>query len=194
MNETLASTLENIIRLEKELESEIKQKNRQIIQNYQERKIRLEKSVREQHEVYKTRLLKYVFGARLRNVLVAPIIYAMLIPISFLDMAIFFYQHICFRVYGIPIVKRKDYFTIDRHHLSYLNTLEKFNCVYCGYGNGLAAYAKEIVARTEQYWCPIKHATRVKDPHSRYYNFFEYGDAHGYKNDLETVIRKYDEA
>lgn len=71
--------------------------------------------------------------------------------------------------------------------------LEKFNCIYCGYGNGLAAYAKEIIARTEQYWCPIKHATHVKDPHSRYHHFFEYGDAEGYANDLGKVIRKYDD-
>jgi len=193
MNEEFASTLEKIIQLEKELEKEFKKKNRQIIQHYQERKIRLEESIRKQQEVYKTRLLKYVFGARLRNVLVAPIIYSMAIPIILFDLAVSFYQHTCFRVYKIPLVKRKEYFSIDRHHLGYLNVLEKLNCVYCGYGNGVAAYAKEIIARTEQYWCPIKHAGRVKDPHSRYYNFFEYGDAKGYKNDLKTVILKYDQ-
>lgn len=193
MNKEFAKTLEKIIRLENELENEIKKKNRKIILNYQERKIRFEESIREQQEKYKTRLLKYVFGARLRNVLVAPIIYAMVLPISFFDLAVSFYQHTCFRVYKIPLVKRKEYFTIDRQHLGYLNLLEKINCVYCGYGNGVAAYVKEIIARTEQYWCPIKHATRVKDPHSRYYNFFEYGDAEGYKNDLETVTLKYDE-
>ncbi len=75
----------------------------------------------------------------------------------------------------------------------YGRKLEKFNCIYCGYGNGVAAYGKEIIARTEQYWCPIKHAERVKDPHTRYYNFFEYGDAEGYRNNLATVIRKYDD-
>jgi hypothetical protein len=193
MNKEFANTLEKIIRLENELENEIKKKNRQIILNYQERKIRFEESVRKQQDVYKTRLLKYVFGARLRTVLVAPIIYSMVLPIFLFDLVVSVYQHTCFRVYKIPLVKRKEYFSIDRHHLGYLNTLEKFNCVYCGYGNGVAAYTKEIIARTELFWCPIKHAARVKDPHSRYYNFFEYGDAEGYKNDLETVILKYDQ-
>jgi hypothetical protein len=117
----------------------------------------------------------------------------MVIPIFIFDASIFIYQHIAFRAYGIPVVKREDYFTIDRHHLGYLNLLEKFNCVYCGYGNGVTAYGKEIIARTEQYWCPIKHAARIKDPHTRYYNFLEYGDAEGYRENLASVIREYDD-
>ena len=193
MNEEFAETFEKIIRLEKELEWEFKKKNRQIIQNYQERKIRFEESIRRQQEKHKTHLLKYVFSAKLGSFVIAPIIYAMVIPIAFFDLTVSFYQQTCFHVYKIPIVKRKNYFAIDRHHLGYLNLLEKLNCVYCGYGNGVTAYAKEIIARTEQFWCPIKHANQVKDPHSRYYNFFEYGDAEGYKKDLDKIVRKYDE-
>ena len=193
MKVDFADTLERIIQLEKELEQEIKKKNREIISSYQKQKIRFEQSIRKQQEKYRVHLLRYIFSARLRSFIVAPIIYSMVIPISIFDVSIFIYQHITFRVYGIPIVKRKDYFIVDRHYLGYLNLLEKFNCVYCGYGSGVAAYGKEIIARTEQYWCPIKHATRVKDPHTRYYNFFEYGDAEGYRNNLAAVIRKYDD-
>ncbi len=193
MRVDFADTLERIAQLEQELEQEIKKKNREIIRSYQEQKIRFEKSIRKQQEKYRVHLLKYVVNARLRSVLVAPIIYFMVIPIFIFDVSIFIYQHITFRVYGIPIVKRRDHFVIDRHHLGYLNLLEKFNCVYCGYGNGVAAYGKEIIARTEQYWCPIKHATRVKDPHTRYYNFIEYGDAESYRDNVAAVIRKYDD-
>jgi hypothetical protein len=50
-------------------------------------------------------------------------------------------------------------------------------CVYCGYANGVIAYARKIASRTEQYWCPIKHALRIRDPHVRYAQFLEYGDA-----------------
>jgi hypothetical protein len=57
---------------------------------------------------------------------------------------------------------------IDRHRLGYLNPVQKLNCVFCGYGNGVIAYAREITARTEQYWCPIKHALKVKGSHDRY--------------------------
>jgi len=193
MRVDFAETLERIVQLEKELEQEIKKKNREIIKSYQRRKIRFEESIREQQEKYRVHLLRYVFSAKLRSFILAPIIYFMVIPISIFDASIFIYQQITFRVLGIPIVERKDYFTIDRHHLGYLNLLEKFNCVYCGYGNGVTAYGKEIIARTEQYWCPIKHATRVKDPHTRYYNFFEYGDAEGYRDKLASVKHNYDD-
>src|SRR3972149_4102236 len=49
------------------------------------------------------------------------------------------------------------------------------------YAIGLIAYAREIVARTEQYWCPIKHARRVIGTHARYALFDDYGDAEGYQ-------------
>jgi hypothetical protein len=191
MRVDFADTLERIVQLEKELEREIKKKNREIVKNYHKQKIRFEESIRKQQEKYRVNLLRYVFNARLRSFVLAPIIYFMVIPISFFDVSIFIYQHITFRVLGIPIVERKDYFTIDRHHLGYLNLLEKFNCVYCGYGNGVTSYGKEILARTEQYWCPIKHSERIKDPHTRYYNFFEYGDAEGYRDKLDSVILNY---
>ncbi len=163
MRMDFSNTLERIVQLEKELEHEIKKKNREIVKAYQQRKIHFEKSIRKQQEKYKVNLIRYIFSAKLKNVIAAPIIYLMVVPIFIFDTSIFIYQHITFRIYGIPIVKRGDYFTIDRHRLGYLNLLEKFNCIYCGYGNGVAAYGKEIFARTEQYWCPIKHAGRVKD-------------------------------
>lgn len=97
-------------------------------------------------------------------------------PFILFDIALFLYQQICFRLYGIPLVKRSDYVIIDRHQLSYLNIFEKIYCMYCGYGIGIVAYAVEITARTEQYWCPIKHARRAKGRHSYYKNFIEYGD------------------
>jgi hypothetical protein len=73
----------------------------------------------------------------------------------------------------------------DRHHLSYLNWAEKSHCMYCTYGNGLLAYATEIIGRTEQYFCPIKHARKMMGRHARYANFVEYGDAEDYQIKLE---------
>ena len=193
MKVDLSDTLQRIRQLEKELEEEIRTKNRQIIQSYKTQKIKIAAGLREQQKKYRESLSRYIFGPRLSSVITGPIIYSMIIPITFYDLCLFFYQHICFRVYRIPIVKRADYFIIDRHHLGYLNLLEKINCVYCGYGNAVAAYGKEITARTEQYWCPIKHASRVKDPHSRYHHFFEYGDGENYRENLGDVIRDYSE-
>jgi hypothetical protein len=104
----------------------------------------------------------------------------MILPIGLLDIALSIYQAVCFRLYDIPRVKRSDYIVIDRHHLAYLNIIEKLNCIYCGYGNGVISYAREIISRTEQYWCPIKHARKVVDAHSRYKTFLDYGDATAY--------------
>ena len=87
------------------------------------------------------------------------------------------YQAVCFPVYGIPKVARKDYLIFDRRYLAYLNGLEKFNCAYCSYANGLIGYVREIASRTEAYWCPIKHARRVVNAHPRYSSFADFGDA-----------------
>ena len=84
-------------------------------------------------------------------------------------------------------VRRADYVALDRHKLSYLNAIEKLNCLYCGYANGVIAYAREIASRTEQYWCPIKHARRIVGAHGRYHRFQEYGDAEGYQAHLRKM-------
>ena len=110
---------------------------------------------------------------------------AVIIPLVLLDVFVTIYQTVCFPAYGIPKVRRRDYLIFDRHHLAYLNALEKFNCAYCSYANGLIAYVREIAGRTEQYWCPIKHARRAIGAHSAYATFEDYGDAEGYKKWLE---------
>jgi Zn ribbon nucleic-acid-binding protein len=119
------------------------------------------------------------------------VIYSLGIPLALMDIWVTVYQHVCFRAYGIPRVKRSDYVIIDRNHLRYLNLIEALNCVYCGYANGVISYAREIASRTEQHWRPIKHALRIRDPHARYQKFLDYGDAEGYRTKLEAY-RKYD--
>ena len=82
---------------------------------------------------------------------------------------------------------RTDYLIFDRAKLQYLNAIEKLNCFYCSDANGVAAYVAEIVARTEQHWCPIKHARESTTPHSRYEHFLPYGNAAEYRSRIETV-------
>jgi hypothetical protein len=124
-----------------------------------------------------------VFPAQssLRNALTAPVAYSLAVPLMLADLWITLYQWICFPVYGIPLVRRRGYFVLDRYKLGYLNAIEKVNCTYCSYANGLIAYIREIAARTERYWCPIKHARRVRSPHAWYPLFADYGDAAGYR-------------
>lgn len=125
--------------------------------------------------------------------LTAPLIYAGWIPFLLLDLFVTLYQAICFPIYGITKAKRGDYLVFDREGLKYLNAIEKFNCFYCSYCNGVAAFAREIAARTEQYWCPIKHARRLRAPHERYPQFFDYGDAEAYRLGLERLRKQYED-
>lgn len=74
-----------------------------------------------------------------------------------------------------------------------LNAIEKLGCIYCSYANGLLAYIAEIAARTEQHFCPIKHAQHVVRPHSLYTHFLPYGDARAYRARSEPVARGYGE-
>ena len=41
------------------------------------------------------------------------------------------------------------------------------------------------MARTEEYFCPIKHAGKILGTHARYARFLEYGDAADYETRLE---------
>lgn len=106
----------------------------------------------------------------------APVIYSLIIPAIIMDAFVQMYQAICFPVYGIPKVNRDDYIKHDRHNLRYLNSIKKVNCAYCAYFNGVIAFVREVAGRTEQYWCPIKHAVKPKDRHGYYENFIPYGD------------------
>ena len=124
----------------------------------------------------------------------SPIIYAMVIPAWILDIFLWVYQNICFRVYKIPFVNRKDYIVYDRGSLEYLHPIEKLGCVYCSYFNGLMAYSAEIAARTELYFCPIKHQKRLAYRHNYYKYFVDYGDYVSYRNNLPKLreeLRKY---
>ena len=87
------------------------------------------------------------------------------------------YHQIGFRLCKLDRVKRSDYIRIDRQKLAYLNPMEKLNCMYCGYANGLLRYAAEIAGRTEQYWCGIRHEEKG-DFHmpEHHKNFTEFGN------------------
>nr|CBX31788.1 hypothetical protein N47_N26130 [uncultured Desulfobacterium sp.] len=154
-------------------------------------KIFFEKETKEYHKTLATKLYKYILNITLWDILTVPFIWICIIPAVFLDLFVSIYQLICFKVYDIPKVKRNEYIVIDHQSLAYLNIIEKLNCVYCGYFNGLIAYIQEIGARTEQYWCPIKHARKLKSIHSRYQKFFEFGDGQEYKKKFEAMRKDY---
>jgi len=113
----------------------------------------------------------------LRHIISIPFIWGMLFFFIIFDVALEIYHQICFRLYKIPIVSRKKYVKIDRHKLSYLSFLDKIRCIYCGYGNGILAYAVKITGETEKYWCGIKHEKdeNFEEPEHQK-DFVEFGD------------------
>ena len=149
-----------------------------------------EAGVEAAHRRLRTGVFSYIAQAPLRHIAVAPVIYAMVIPFAILDLSLSLYQAICFRAWGIRRVARREFVVIDRHRLAYLNAVEKLNCVFCGYGNGVIAYAREIAARTEQFWCPIRHAIQVRGAHARMRDFADYGDAEAYRARLEELRKR----
>jgi len=196
MNPKISELLARIQQMELEIEQEMKRKRAELQADFEETRVRFEHEVLEQQRRFKTGVMAYMLSANWLTVLTAPVIYSVLLPMLLLDLFITVYQHICFRAYGLPRVKRSDYFVYDRAHLAYLNLIEKINCAYCSYGNGLMAYGREVVARTEQYWCPIKHARKIMAAHPYYTGFVDFGDAESYKQELErlrTALTKIDQ-
>lgn len=182
-----------IKRLEKELQDELHKKQEEFLYQIDRKKVRFEEEARRHQLQFKKRVHRFLLESPFLHYLTAPVIWSVLFPALVLDAFVTLYQFFCFPVYKIPKVKRGKFIIIDRHALSYLNIIEKVNCVYCAYFNGLLAYIQEIAARTEQYWCPIKHARRVGYTHSRYKYFFDYGAAEKYRKQLEKVRRNFDD-
>lgn len=139
------------------------------------------------HKKFKVWFFYSFLNSRVRHLISAPFIYSMIIPAIILDVFLEIYHRVCFFLYNIPYVKRSEYFAFDRKHLSYLNFLEKINCLYCSYFNWLMSYTKEIAWRTEKYWCPIKHAKRISDPHAHYDDFIDYLDWENYRKKLSDL-------
>ena len=187
MTSQIDELLQRIKELQEELEVEFIKKREEFGCIIEEKRVRFAEEVARQQRRLKTGWLRYVIEARPLSILTAPVIYAGFAPFIVLDLFLWLYQATCFPVYGITKVKRSTYLVFDREDLPYLNWIEKFNCFYCSYGNGLLAYGREIAARTEQYWCPIKHARRIKAAHEQYPRFFEYGDAESWQKGLERL-------
>jgi len=188
MNEQIRQILSQIISLEDDLHQLLHEQ--QVAFNYrlEGTKVLFEKNIRSAQRRLKTGIFRYVWQSDPRNLITAPIIYSIFIPVVMLDIWLTFYQAICFPLYRVSKVRRSRYVVIDRHSLSYLNSIEKLNCIYCGYCGGVFAYAREIAARTEQYWCPIKHARNILDSHRRYAQFADFGQAEEY-HELSRHLR-----
>lgn len=189
MNDRIQQLLNQITALEDDLRTALSEQPTTMFFQIKGKRVEFEQSIKETHRRLKRNFFRWLITDRPQNLITGPIIYSMIIPLVITDLFISFYQMTCFPIYGIKKVRRADYVVFDRQHLSYLNFIEKFHCTYCAYGTGMIAYISEIVARTEQYFCPIKHARKMLGTHARYVRFLEFGEAESYEAKLEQYRR-----
>jgi hypothetical protein len=185
MNDRIRHLLDQMSLLEEDLRVAIHEQEASALYRIKGKRVEFEESIRQAHLRLKSGFFHWLVTYRPQNLITGPVIYSMIVPLAILDLSVSLYQAICFPIYGVAKVSRADYIVYDRQQLEYLNFIEKFHCTYCAYANGLIAYVSEIVARTEEYFCPIKHARKILGTHSRYARFLDYGDAADYEVRLE---------
>ena len=193
MNDKLDHLLGKLKLLEDELLVELHAKEKQFSYTVRDGRVHFQEGVSRAHHRLAKKLTRYWRDAKWSSYITTPAIISCIIPVALMDLWATAYQCVCFPAYGIPKVRRGDYIILDRHKLRYLNSMERLNCAYCGYVNGAIAYVQEIAGRTEQYWCPIKHAVRLKMMHSRYQHFLDYGDAEQFRKRIEEVRRDFED-
>ena len=190
MSDKIKEMIEEIEAMKEKLGEEIAQHEKDISYEIQNGYVRFEKEVLDKQKKNMKNLLVWFRDIPLLHLLVSPLVYAMIIPAIFFDIILFVYQQVIFRIFKFKFIKRSDYILFDRQYLAYLNSIEKLNCLYCTYFNGLMQYAAAIAGRTELYFCPIKHAKKVAYKHDYYDKFFSYGDEEKYQEKLETLRKK----
>ena len=190
----LSAILDRMHELEIQMERELIVAHHEWGYRFEKRRVSFERKTKQRHRHLRRSIPRFLRESSPLNMMTAPIVYSLGLPVAVLDAWVTLYQWVCFPIYGIRRVPRRRFIVIDRHKLSYLNGIEKAHCVYCDYVNGVIGYTREVAARTEQYWCPIKHARRVVSPHTHYRCFPDYGDGEGYHRELPALRRALGDA
>lgn len=193
MNDKIRKIVEEIEEMKLKLAEEIDEQESHIKYEIHNGYVKFENEVLARQKKNMKNLLTWFREVPFLHYLAAPIIYAMIIPTVLLDIIIFIYQQVVFRIFKFKFIKRSDYIIFDHQYLGYLNPIEKLNCLYCSYVNGLIQYASAIAGRTELYFCPIKHAKKVAHEHNYYNEFLSYGEGEEYQKRLKELREKSQE-
>jgi len=105
MNKRIADIMAIIHKLEGDLEVELAQRRLDFDYTIDNEKVKFQEYVLKRHRQMRSHWLSYILKARPSVALTAPIIYAMVTPFAMLDIFVTLYQLICFRAYGISIVR-----------------------------------------------------------------------------------------
>jgi len=191
MNDRIKEIIDEIETMKVKLAEEIAQQEEHISYEVKNGYVKFEKEIFDKQKENMKDLFSWFAEIPFSHLLTSPVIYGMVIPAILLDIVLFGYQQIIFRIYKFEFLRRSDYITFDRQYLGYLNAFEKLNCMYCSYFNGLMQYASAIASRTEFYFCPIKHAKKIAYQHEYYDEFFSYGDAKEYQKKLKELRARH---
>ncbi|MDM5270742.1 hypothetical protein PGH07_00950 [Sulfurovum sp. zt1-1] len=194
MNNKIQEILNQIEELEGKLKAEIDAQEKHISYEIKEGYVKFEESVLKKQRENMKGLFRFFAEIPASHLLTSPFVYGMIIPAFLLDITLFFYQNVIFRLYGFKFVKRSEFIVFDRQYLRYLNFIEKLNCLYCSYFNGLMQYAADVAAKTELYFCPIKHAKKTLYRHRYYKDFLIYGDGEDYQKRLKLIRENIDKS
>lgn len=187
MNDKIREIIKEIEEMKLKLAEEIDRQESHISYEIKNGYVAFQQEVLAKQREKMKNLLSWFREVPLLHLLSSPIIYAMIIPVVLLDIILFVYQQVIFRIYKFEFIKRSDYVIFDHRYLGYLNPIEKLHCLYCSYFNGLILYASAIAGRTELFFCPIKHAKKVVAQHLYYEEFLSYGDDEEYQKKLKEL-------
>jgi hypothetical protein len=191
MNDKITEMIEEIEAMKVKLAEEIAQHEENISYEIENGYIRFEKEIFAKQKENMKNIFAWFGEIPFLHLLTSPLVYGMIIPAIVLDMMLFIYQLAVSRVFKIKFDKRSNYIVFDRQYLGYLNLIEKFNCLYCSYFNGLMQYASSIAGRTELFFCPIKHAKKIAYKHEYYDAYLIYGDGDEYQKKLKKLRENF---
>lgn len=181
MHDKITELLERFESLKEDLRKEYDALSEKYGFSVQKKRVIFLEEIRRRNKSFKESFIRMIFNAPIRHLLSIPFIYMMIVPAFILDIFLTIYQYSAFTLYRIPYVKRSEYIIYERRFLDYLNWFQKINCLYCSYVNWLFAYAVEIGARTERYWCPLKASSHPRFTHPWYKDFADYGNPEEWK-------------
>ena len=108
MNDKLTVLLDRIKLLEMEMLVEVEKKQQQFSYVIHDRKVHFKDGVKARHKLLATKLMRFLYESKPLSILSTPMILFCALPVLFLDFVAVVFQLICFPVYGIPKVPRKD--------------------------------------------------------------------------------------
>lgn len=187
----LEELAEQLAEVQERIAEELEARRAQLRYRVQRGRAVFDDETRAAHRKMREGLGEFLRHARPLHILTAPVIYGLIIPFVLLDLCVTVYQAVCFPVYRIEKVRRQDYILFDRQLLGYLNLMQKLNCLYCSYCNGLISYVREIAGRTEAYWCPIKHSRQMQGTHAHHIGFVDYGDVAAWRARIEAQRKEH---